>query len=252
MALINVSGGQVYYAARGESGAPLLFLHGAGDSHLLWNGQLAAFAGTHCTYALDLPGHGRSTGQARDTISAYAAIVHKFLDALGIDKTIVAGSSMGGAVAQTLALESPELVSGLVLVGTGARLRVASAFIDGVKTDFQSTARALVEHYYAPGAPETLRNKSLAQLVKSGAAVLAQDFAACDRFDIRDRLPEILMPTLVVCGAEDKMTPPKYSEYLARHIPHSQLVLVPGAGHMVMLEQPQAFNHALSAWLETL
>ena len=79
MASISISDGQLYYAARGESGAPLLFLHGAGDSHLLWNGQLGAFAHSACVMAPDLPGHGRSTAPARKTISAYADSVREFL-----------------------------------------------------------------------------------------------------------------------------------------------------------------------------
>lgn len=250
--LASISDGQIYYAARGESGAPLLFIHGAGDSHLLWNGQLAAFANTHRTFALDLPGHGRSSPPAKSAIAEYAVAAREFLASLRVDPAIIVGSSMGGAIALTLALETPQYVRGLVLVGTGARLRVAPAFLDGVQTDFESTARALVENYYAARAPAFLREKSIEQLRNSGSAVLAQDFAACDLFDIRDNLSRITVPTLVICGSQDRMTPPKYSEYLAQHIPISQLVMISDAGHMVMLEQPSLFNTALRGWLDSI
>lgn len=249
MANLSISKAQIYYAARGRGGAPLLFLHGAGASHLLWNGQLAAFAADNRAIALDLPGHGRSTGTAYGTISGYARAVLEFLDVLELDRAVLIGSSMGGAIAQSLALDFPERARGLVLVGTGARLRVAPAFIEGVQTDFETTARALVEYYYTPDGSSLLRAKSLTQLHHSGPAVLAQDFAACDAFNVADRLSQILAPTLVICGSEDKMTPPKYSEYLAQHIPNAKLVLIPNAGHMVMLEQPRAVNRALRDWL---
>lgn len=249
---VTLSDGQLYYAARGESGAPLLFLHGAGDTHLLWNGQLAAFAHTARAIALDLPGHGRSTAPARDSITAYAGSTNEFLSALSLAQVIVVGSSMGGAIALTLALDFPAHIRGLVLVGTGARLRVAPQFLDGIQTDFESTARALVENYYAPGAPELLLQKSFTQLINTGPTILAQDFAACNTFDVRDRLAEIHVPTLILCGTDDKMTPPKYSEFLHAHITDSHLVLIPNAGHMPMLEQPQSFNSHLSAWLTAL
>lgn len=258
MGYIQFSNQTLYYAARGSNDtshfnrAPLVFIHGAGDTHLVWNGQLAAFANFTRAYALDLPGHGRSTGAARTTISAYALAVRKFLDALKIPRAIIAGISMGGAIAQTLALESPEYVMGLVLAGTGAKLRVAPYFLAGIQNDFETAARLLVENYYAPGAASALQGKSQRQLLVAGRSVTFADYAACDAFDVRERLPSISAPTLVICGCEDKMTPPRYSEFLAKHIPGAQLVLIEHAGHMVMLEQPTAFNTALRDWLATL
>jgi 3-oxoadipate enol-lactonase len=253
---------EIYFAARGESGAPLVFIHGAGDSHLVWNGQLAAFADIARTFALDLPGHGRSTGAGCTTIAGYATVVREFLDGLQLERAVLAGASMGGAIAQTLALETPERVTGLVLVGTGAKLRVAPQILKGLDEDFENAARELVEYFFAPSPPapllsgeerevEVLKEKSFRQLLATGHAVVTGDFVACDAFDERARSREISAPTLVVCGREDKMTPLKYSEYLAQQIPHAQLAVIEQAGHMVMLEQPAAFNDALRQWLAT-
>lgn len=260
MGRIRILQQEIYFAARGESGAPLVFIHGAGDSHLVWNGQLAAFADVARTFALDLPGHGHSTGTGRTTILEYAHIVRAFLDKLHLEQAILVGASMGGAIAQTLARQVPERLMGLVLVGTGAKLRVAPQILQGLENDFEKAARELVEHFYAPipltslssGADETLealKEKSFRQLVVTGRAVVTGDFLACDAFDTRASLHEIAAPTLVVCGREDSMTPLKYSEYLAQQIPQSQLVVIEQAGHMVMLEQPAAFHSALRAWL---
>lgn len=249
MPFAPITNQSIFYAARGFSGAPLVFIHGAGDSHLLWNGQLAAFADTARVFALDLPGHGRSSGAGRTTVHDYAVVVREFLDALNLERAVIAGVSMGGAIAQTVAVEFPARVMGLGLIGTGAKLRVAPSFLQGIRNDFENTARVLVENYYAPDAALELKEKSLAQLLTTSADVTYGDYAACDAFDLRARLGEIRAPTLIVCGRDDKMTPPKYSEYLAQNIAGAEYHCIENAGHMAMLEQPAAFNAILGAWL---
>lgn len=265
MPKVNILDQEIYYAARGENGAPLVFVHGAGDSHLVWNGQLAAFAPVARALALDLPGHGRSTGRGRASIFEYATVVRGFLEALGVERAVIVGISMGGAIAQTLALKFPERVAGLGLVGTGAKLRVAPQFLEGMQTDFENTARVMAGYFYAahPSSPtllpheaegrtELLLEKSEQQLLATGRDVTYHDFAACDAFDARGRIPSIAAPTLVVCGREDRMTPLKYSEFLAQQIPHARLEVIENAGHLVMVEQVQEFNRALTEWLDTI
>lgn len=249
MPFAQISDQELFYAARGVNGVPLVFIHGAGDSHLVWNGQLAALSEIARTIAVDLPGHGRSTGSARTSIGAYALGVREFLDALEISRAVIVGTSMGGATAQTFALKFPEHVLGLGLVGTGAKLRVAPMFLDSFISDYEATAHLLVENLFASDAAAELKNASFRQLIATGSAVTAGDYAACDAFDLRERLPEIHSPTFIACGTADRMTPPKYSEYLAKHIPHARLKLIDGAGHMVMLEKPAELNAALREWL---
>lgn len=249
MPFVETASGLLYYAARGASGAPVVLIHGAGDSHLVWNGQLAGLADLARTRGVDLPGHGRSSGGGCTSIPDYARAVIEFLDALALEQAVLVGASMGGAIALTCALEFPERVRGLGLVGTGAKLRVAPAFLDGLRRDFERTVGLLVESYYAPGASAVLKEKSARQLRLTGADVTYGDFAACNQFDVMTRLAEIRVPALVLCGREDKMTPPKYSEFLAQHLPHARLMLVEQAGHMVMLEQPLIVNRALREWL---
>lgn len=263
MPTVQIASQIVYYAARGSHGAPLVFIHGAGGSHLEWNGQLAAFAKIARVFALDLPGHGRSTGAGRTTIIDYAIVVREYLDELNIERAVIVGISMGGAIAQMLQLEFPECVAGLVLVGTGAKLRVAPQFLDGLKNDFENTARILVENFYAPDtsplAPllqregsnkEWLKEKSFEQLRATGSVVTYNDFAACDAFDVRERIQNISAPTLVVCGRADKMTSLKYSEFLVQNIASAELHIIENAGHMVMTEQAAEFNRILGEWVD--
>lgn len=255
MPRIRISEQEIYFAVRenkNSSHAPFIFIHGAGDSHLVWNGQLAASARIADSFALDLPGHGRSTGAGRATILDNALVVREFLDGLEIERAILIGHSMGGAIAQTVALEFSERVAGLVLVGTGAKLRVALQFLDGIQNDFENTARLLVENYFAPDALPSFKEKSLRQLLATGSVVTYNDFAACDAFDVRERVSLIAAPTLVLCGRDDKMTPLKSSEFLAQHLLHARLVIIENAGHMVMLEQPEEFTAAVTRWVEGL
>ena len=252
MPTIHIGGESIYYAARGDGGAPIVLIHGAGSNHLVWNSQLAALAGTTRAYALDLPGHGRSGGGGRSASRGYADLVCSFLDALSLDRAIIAGHSMGGTIAQTLGLENPDRVLGLVLAGTGARLRVLPAFLEGSVSDFANIAHQFNAAEFAPNSDERLRKLSEQQLLACDPLVFHNDLVACNSFDALARVSEISVPTLVICGAQDWMTPVKYSQYLASKIPNAQLRLIEGAGHMLMIEKPDEFSRALVEWIPSI
>jgi len=251
MPYVSVAGERIFYAQRREKQERcLLFLHGAGGTHRLWAHQLQNLKGVR-TCALDLPGHGRSSGQGRTSIGDYRDLVLAFLDALGLERVILVGHSMGGAIAQSFALTHPHRLEGLVLVGTGARLRVLPAILDGLRQDVAGTVKLIVSYAYAPGAPPDLVEQGRTDFLANSPDVLHGDFVACDRFDVMGRLGEIALPTLVICGSEDRLTPPKYAAYLRDHIPNAQLVLVEGAGHMVMVERPEEVTRAIRGFLDT-
>ncbi len=252
MPFVHLPSQSLCYALRGATGVPIIFIHGAGDSHLTWNWQLAALSDMTRAYALDLPGHGRSTGMGRRSIYDYAVAVCEMMDKLNLERAVIAGSSMGGAIAQTIGLEFPKRVLGLGLVGTGARLRVAPAFLEGLRNNFVETAHLLVEYYYAPGAADVLKQRSEQQLLQCGPRVVYDDYAACDGFSVITRIAQIRAPTLVICGSADRMTPVKYSQYLAAQIPNARLKIIVGAGHMVMLEAAQEVTRAFREWIPSL
>lgn len=214
---------------------PLILIHGAGGNALHWPPALRHLSG-HEVYALDLPGHGRSAGHARATIGAYAEDVAAFADALSLPPFVLAGHSMGGAIAIELALRQPERLAGLILIATGAKLSVAPAILDGLRTDFAAVIELLVELAHGTTADVRLDRIYRQRLREVTPAVLQADLAACDAFDRRAGIAAIALPTLVICGAADRMTPVKYSQFLADRIRGAQLVIVPDAGHMVMLE----------------
>jgi len=200
-------------------------------------------------YAPDLPGHGHSNGTGRAKIADYADWLLAFLDALSVEQATLAGHSMGGAIALDLALRHPDRVAGLILIATGARLRVLPAILEGLLQDFEATLDLIVRSAFGPEAPESVVRLSRQRMAATSPAVLHDDFRACDAFDVRDRLGQIQVPTLVICGTADQLTPAKYAAYLQEHIPGASLVLIEGAGHMVMLEKPDVVAEAVAHFL---
>jgi len=255
MPYADVARGQVFYTAnrRPSDGPALVLLHGAGGSRLNWPAELRRL-GQAClpgvtVYALDLPGHGRSGGEGRDAIEDYAADVIAFFDAIGIEQAAVVGHSMGGAIALTMALDSPERMTGLVLIATGARLRVAPSILEQISADFEAALDTITRYAWSSDAPTNLVELGRERLRETGPDVLLSDLQACDRFDVMERLGEIDVPTLVVAGSTDRLAPVKYARHLSEYISDAQLAIVEGAGHMVILERPAKVADAIGEFL---
>jgi pimeloyl-ACP methyl ester carboxylesterase len=254
MPFLTVAGYKAYYAQRRPvpvAQLAVVLIHGAGGTHQHWLYQVRDLPRAP-SYALDLPGHGRSEGAGRDSIAAYGDWLVAFLNAAELQRAVLVGHSMGGAIALDVALRYPDRVAGLGLVATGARLRVAPALLETIRQDRDQAIGLLSEWTYGPEAPGELVRLGRRQMAEVSAEVLYGDFVACDAFDVMGRLGEIRKPALVVCGTKDRMAPPKYSFYLRDQIAGATLRLIEGAGHMVMLERPQAVVQALATLLEKL
>jgi len=246
---------QLHYRVhnRQAAGIPLVLVHGAGGTLWHWPPEIRRLAGRP-VYALDLPGHGSSSGEGRASIAAYAQAVLDWMESLALPPVALTGHSMGGAIALQAALAAPERLCALGLVGTGARLRVAPQILEGAASPqtFPSTVETIMRWAFHPESDPALRTLAQERMLQVPHMVLHADFAACDVFDVRPHLARLTMPALVVCGEEDKMTPPKYSRFLAGHLPNARLRLIPHAGHMVMLEQPRLVAQALDEFLAGL
>ncbi len=244
MPTITVSQKDLYFARAGQGQPALLFIHGAGGDHTIWGEQLRDLAKDFSAAALDLNGHGRSPAREGEGLQTYVEDVLAVLQTLS-EPTVVIGHSMGGAIALLVALQRPENLVGLGLIGTGARLKVHPQILELCQTDFEGAVELVVSWAFADQADPALTDKAREQMRRTGQDALYRDFASCNTFDIKDRLSEIAVPALVLCGNEDKLTPVKYSAYLQQNMPNAQLKIIEGAGHMVMLEQPQRVNQAL-------
>ncbi len=216
---------------------PFVLIHGAGGSRLNWPAEIRRFSGA-AVYTLDLPGHGLAGGAGCTTVAAYGEALQAFLTAVDAPPVVLVGHSMGGAIAMTVALEAPERVAALVLVATGARLRVAPAILEIIHDDFARAAALINQLAWSPDTPPALVRQGEQAFLQNSPQVLWGDFVACDHFDVRERLMEIAAPTLVIGGTDDRLTPLKYAQYLETHIPDARLEVIAGGGHMVALERP--------------
>jgi pimeloyl-ACP methyl ester carboxylesterase len=243
--IVSTSTGAIFYLKRGNTGPSMICVHGAGGTHNHWGYQLRDLSDVAQVYTLDLLGHGRSAPPGRDSIAGYAEVVLAFMDGLGLGRAVLVGHSMGGAIALQVALDAPERVIGLGLVGAGGRMRVAPAILDGLSGDRLATIRTIVEYAYAPDAPERLRRQAEAAYALCDPIVYRGDYLACDAFDVLSRLSEIDCSTAIICGTTDRLTPPKYAEALRDRIRGSTLTLVADAGHMAPIERPAEVSAAL-------
>jgi len=185
------------------------------------------------------------------SITTYTQALVNWLDAVDLHSAVLIGHSMGSAIALSLALNHPGRVLGLGLVGAGARLRVAPELLEQAsnQTTFLNAVNTLISRSFSVHAPTRLTELAGRRMAETRSSVLYGDFLACDEFDVRERLGELRQPTLIVCGAEDQMTPVRHAQFLANGIPQAALKLIPNAGHMVMLEQPQAVATAIGEFV---
>jgi len=222
-------------------------VHGSGCTRDSFRAQSEAFPGSD---AVALPGH--PIGEALASVSAYSAWLSAHLKATLGTPAVVAGNSLGGAIAMRWALDHPDQAAGLVLIGTGARLRVSPDIFAMIERDWPACIATLVDHALGPAAPAELRERASQWHELVGAANTLRDYRACDAFDIMAEMSKLTLPTLVIVGDDDRLTPAKYARYLHEHIAGSRLEVIPDAGHLVMAERPAAVNALIADFLAKL
>jgi pimeloyl-ACP methyl ester carboxylesterase len=249
--------GNLYYSQHCEKvteNPPIILIHGAGGMHLYWPPEIRRLNG-YCVYAIDLPGHGKSAiCDGQQSIGEYARHLVQWLESVRLPRAILVGHSMGSAIALALAIHHPEYVVGLSLIGGGARLRVHPDLLNNAadQTTFEKVADLLVSYSFSSNAPSRLVKLASKRILETRQSVLYGDLQACNRFDVMDRLGEVHQPTLVVCGADDQMTPLRYAQFLSNAIPNARLSVIPNTGHMVMLEQPRLVADCLLTFLQDI
>ncbi len=253
MPKVNVNGELFYYEERGEvgKGTTLLLVHGAAGTSSQWEDILEDLGREHRVIALDLPGHGNSTGRGGRTVGTYLKAVKAFTETIHLSPFVFCGHSMGGAIGIEYALKYPEDLLGLTLISSGGRLRVSPLFLEICLEGDQDKIQILLTKYaYAPTVSLVDVQKLHKKWGFPSMQVSYGDFLACDNFDRLKDLPDINVPTLVVCGDEDQMTPVKYSEYLAKHISNSYLEVIHGGGHMLMVEKSLELREILQKFAQ--
>jgi pimeloyl-ACP methyl ester carboxylesterase len=240
------------YQNRGGDVLPLVLIHGAGGTHLNWPPQIRRLPGCR-VFALDLPGHGKSRdNRGCQSIEEYTRHILSWFEAVGLHRAIFVGHSMGSAIALNVGLGYPQQVLGLVLIGSGVQLPVNVALLEEASNSatYSNAVDMVVRWSFSLDAPANLTVLASRRMRETRQSVFYGDLLACNAFNVKGRLEQVRCPTLVVCGEQDKMTPIRANQYLASQIPDARLELVAGAGHMVMLEQPDNVASLLRNFLE--
>jgi pimeloyl-ACP methyl ester carboxylesterase len=256
--LDGLGGGLLAYRRQVPSGAsagrsdapPVLFIHGAGGGSLHFAELLRALGRERRCYALDLPGHGGSAPYVEwpddeALLERYVETAAAFAERVGLGRFMLAGHSMGGALAQLFALRYPDRLSGMALLATSAYLRVSRALMTMLDDYFDSLPQTFAQSSYSSATDPSAVARFAAEQLQCDKRTLLSDFRACNRFDVRDRLGEIELPTVVVSAVDDLMTPPKLQQRLADNLQRARLVTVPRAGHFVYRERPEPVLEAI-------
>jgi pimeloyl-ACP methyl ester carboxylesterase len=250
---LAVEGQRVSYLCNdGSHAAPtLVFLHGSGVSARYWTDQLRAVAGTARVLALDLPGHGESEDTATPDLAHYADVTAALIDALGAWPAIAIGHSLGGAVALA---RRPAEVCGLVLVSSCARLPQVSTSAQWLWGSLPAAVRRALffvtakNILFAAGASPAAVALGMQELRACRPRTLAADVAIARAMDLTGAAADVRVPTLILCGSRDRVTPPALSRHLHTTIAGSRLEIVDGAGHMLLIEAPDVVSRAIAAF----
>lgn len=226
----------------------LLFIPGSGSGKEAWVYQTEYFTDAE---AITLPGH--PGGQPCSSVDEYVEWLRAYVQQQQYQDVVLIGHSLGSAVAQLYGLKYGDEVKALVLSGSGARLRVHPDILESLKGMIGDDAawRKYLEDSYSSADPK-LREVAIESRMRIGPAVTLNDFLCCDKFDVMDRVHTIRVPTLLVCGSEDEMTPVKYTKYLADKINGATEVIIDGATHAVAREKPREYNQAIESFLASL
>jgi pimeloyl-ACP methyl ester carboxylesterase len=265
---VDVSGYATYYYYVGKTTLPgvvpdfskgraLLLLHGAGSNGHAWHYQYEYLGNRHSPLAPDLPGHGRSSGvEGLRSLEDYAEFTLAFLDALRLDSAVIAGHSMGGAIAMELALRHPARVEALVLIATAAKFDIPK---DRIETWRAVTMGRASQPFNNDGySPKTIATKP--EIIREGWGEQIQtdprvrwgDLVACSQVDLRDRISRLNKPTLILAGADDSITPTAEAEFLRSRIKGARLEVVPDAAHRLTTERPDLANATIETFLDEL
>jgi 3-oxoadipate enol-lactonase len=235
-----------YTAAGGGEASPIVFLHGVGSDRSVWRPQLEHFGATRGAIAFDYPGYGDSDpapqGTTRDD---YAAAILSAMRELGLERAHVCGLSLGGVIAIAIHHAAPDRCASLILADTFAVHPEGRAIYErslAGSSDLPATAEARVDVLLAQPADPHVRREVVETMSRIDPAAYCIGAEAVWLADQRDRAAAIQVPTLIICGDEDRPTPPGLSRELHAMIHNSGLAMISSAGHLTNLEQPDAFN----------
>ena len=253
MGAIDTAAGRIGLADNGtKAGTPILFLHGVGSDKSVWQPQLDHYAGRRTALAIDYPGYGDSALVEGATRDDYARSAIAVLDALGIEAAHICGLSLGGVVAIAMRSLAHGRCASLILADTFAAHPDGEGIYDrsvAGSRDMRALAEGRIDVLLAPGTDPALRASLVETMAAIDPAAYRLGAEAVWLAEQQRRAAAIDVPTLVLCGELDVVTPPALSRELAALIPDADLALIDGAGHLANIERPADFNAALDSFI---
>jgi len=253
----------MYYEIIGQ-GEPLVMIRGVGSNVDHWYEQIPVLSKKYQLLVFDNRGIARSSDPGGSFSNRdMAADTVALMEAVGIKKAHLLGYSMGGMIAQEIALAYPEKVNGLILVATdcGISLRIKAKpefsrlFSEMIRLGTNEAKKAAAGCLFAKQTFETRpdiieRYAEVSMRFPASQKILGRQWAAITQHDACDRLPNISAPTLAITGSEDELIPPENTTVMAERIPVAQMIFIDGGGHLFLIEQPEAFNEAVIGFLD--
>jgi pimeloyl-[acyl-carrier protein] methyl ester esterase len=263
---IEHEGVKLFYEDVGQGSPALVFVHGWLMTHEVWGDQVRAFAPHTRVITPDLRGFGQSDKPPGEyTFKRFAADLHEMLNQLGVQRPILVGWSKGASIGLVYASLYPDELTGLALVGGGAKFISTGDYPYGLpapifddllqqfEADFEGSTRGFIEGMLPerPGA-HPLKD-DLLNLCRTAVPAVALNSLRNDAADdLRGLLPELRLPVLIACGERDTVCPVAGSVYMRDRLPDAQLQIFPGLGHAPFLTDPAAFNQHLGAFISRL
>jgi 3-oxoadipate enol-lactonase len=238
----------------GPAGGPILFLHGVGSDKSVWEPQLAHFRATRMAIAFDYPGYGESEFRTQATRDDYARAAFAVLDAVGVESAHICGLSLGGVVAIAMHALAPGRCRSLVLADTFALHPEGRGIYErsvAGSSDMRAFAEARADFLLAQPAFTSVRSEVVATMSRIDPAAYRIGAEGVWLADQRERARAIDVATLIICGEQDRPTPPDLSKELGALIAGSRVEMITGAGHLTNLERPAQFNRLLDEFLAT-
>jgi 3-oxoadipate enol-lactonase len=249
------------YILESGSGEPLILVHGLGSDHTIWDGILPLFSENYHVVAMDLRGHGFSTkSKGIYSMELFADDIIHLIDNLGIKEAHFIGQSMGGAIVQQIALKYPENMISMTLIST-------FSFVDPPLRDiFLNLEELAIQNGYSDFFKEAVRLTNTPQFIQdnktfleermkimedmSSISSLKESIEACRKVNFINSLPTIMIPTLIMAGADDILTPPHHAREIHKAIPHSQIKILENIGHNLIVELPNEAYQIIKEFLD--
>ncbi|MFX0172567.1 MAG: alpha/beta fold hydrolase [Candidatus Hodarchaeota archaeon] len=240
-----------FFSPKEPKAPTLVFIHGVGGDKTQWEMQKSYFQKHGWgVINLSLPSHGESPPSTSLSMDNYVDTIHKLIVDKELENVVLIGHSMGGAIALQFVLKyNNSIIDKLVLIGTGAKLRVVPLFFEALETDFDYFLELLTRVSFHENTASSIKESYEEALRRTGGVIFFQDFKICDLFDIRSELHKITNQTLIIVGQHDQMTPVKYSSYLHENIMNSKIIIIPEAGHNVFQEKALTVNKQIYNFL---